>query len=554
MNLLGRLVLLTLLVCAVFGSVYWLELSRGRDEVRSLMRDLSAERAARLDTAINFRGAGLESIVSSYAWWEEMVKYMESHDETWAAGNVDNLISLPNGGHAVWVLNPDFQTVHQIDQEFRGLPAPFPDAKSLQRAIEGRYTFRYFSRIEGHVWEIFGAAIQSPKFWRNQTPVRGYLLLGRRWDDTWIAQLDTLIGARIKLYPPDAPLKELPQLHAFHRPLIGLGGESVALLDVRFNYDLLESARQDFIARVVTVSAVGFLAIAVLVAIVAVIVLRPLGQIARSLETRQTAPIARLLASKTEFGEIARLLAGQLRWGQMLQEEMRRQLERANPDLIRRESESNEALRIRLAGNIHDGPIQSIYAAGLRLAAIQSEVEQGRAPAAERINEINNILRQTSADLRNLILELEPEELRERDLEMALHQIERHLQQNAGCTMDLTIAEGALDGLSREAQTHLYFICRELASNAIRHARPTQVSLRFNLDRGFLRLEWFNNGLAPSSDTAGGGHGLRNIERRVLELGGGILQGQQKDGWRVACEIPLTSLTPSALPPAALGS
>jgi len=550
MNLLGRLVLLTLLVCTVFGSVYWFELARGRDEVHAVLRELSQERAARLDTAINFRGAGLAAIVSSYAWWDDMVKYMETRDDKWAASTVDNLINIPNGGHAIWVLDPQLQVVHQLDQEFRNFPAPFPSPDKLRQAIAGHYTFRYFTRIDGAVWEIFGAAIQSAQFWRHQTPVRGYLLLGHRWDDAWNSQLDTLVGAHVKLLPADTPLAEVPHLHDCRRPLPGIDGQPIALLDVRFNYDLLETARQRFILRVVILSVVCMLAVAVLVAVIATVVLRPLGRIVRSLESRQTAPIADLLSSKTEFGEIARLLAGQLRWGQMLQEEMRRQLERANPERIRHEAESNEALRLRLAGNIHDGPIQSIYAAGLRLAAIQSEVEQGRAPAVERIVEINTILRQASADLRNLILELEPEELRERDLETALQGIERHLRQTANCAFELALTEGALDGLSREAQTHLYFICRELASNAVRHAHPTHARLQFSLDRGFLRLEWFNNGLLATPESAGGGHGLRNIERRVGELGGTIRQGPQKDGWRVACEIPLASLLHSVPRPA----
>lgn len=553
MNLLGRLVLLTLLVCAAFACIFWLEIVQARDEVHAVLRELSQERAARLDTAIAFRGAGLESVVSSYAWWDEMVKYMETHDDKWAASTVDNLIRIPNGGHAIWVLDPQFNVVHQLDQEFRNFATPFQSSAQLQQAIGNRYTFRYFTRLDGSVWEIFGAAIQSAQFWRNQTPVRGYLLLGRRWDDAWNSQLDTLVGASIKLQPPGIPLKSLPLLHDFRRPLPGLDGQAIALLDVRFNYDLLETARQRFMQRVITLCVVWVLGIAVFGGIIAYVVLRPLGRIARSLESRQTVPISGLLSSKTEFGEIARLLAGQLRWGQMLQEEMRRQLERANPERLRHEAETNEALRLRLAGNIHDGPIQSIYAAGLRLAAIQSEVEQGRTPAPERLVEINGILRQASADLRNLILELEPEELRERDLETALLGIERHLRQTANCAFELVLAEGALDGLSREAQTHLYFICRELASNAIRHAHPTHAHLQFSLDRGFLRLEWFNNGSLATPESAGGGHGLRNIERRVGELGGTIRQGPQKDGWRVACEIPLASLHHST-PRPTLGS
>lgn len=48
MNLLSRLALVTLLVCASFGALYWIVLEQGRDEIHGLMGDLATERATRL--------------------------------------------------------------------------------------------------------------------------------------------------------------------------------------------------------------------------------------------------------------------------------------------------------------------------------------------------------------------------------------------------------------------------------------------------------------------------------------------------------------------------
>lgn len=542
MNLLGRLLLVTLLVCSGFGALYAIVYIQGRAEVHALMDDLGRERAARLDAATTIQGAGLEALVSSYAWWGEMVAFMDKPDPQWAANNVDNVVGIPGGGDAVWVCDPAFTVLHAIDKDYRRPAAPFARPELVQQAAAGRYTFRYFTLIDGELWEIFVAAIQDAKFWRHQTPIRGHLLIGKRWDHTWVAQLGTVLGGRIAIHPLDRPPAERVRLHDFRRELKGLGGQPLALLDVNFNFELLEAARQSFIRRVDLVSVGTVFAIALLVGGVAFLVLRPLGQITRSLETRQTAPMAGLLSSRTEFGEIARLLAGQFRWGQMLQDEMRRQLERSDPAQLHREAESNETLRLRLAGDIHDGPVQSIYAAGLQLAAVQEQAEQGQSPAPEQIQQITAMLQQASSDLRNLILDLEPEELRERDLEAALQRIERHLEQFARCRFTLTVADGALDGLSRDAQTELYFICRELTSNALRHARPATASLRFTLARGFLRLAWENDGVTPRQSGAGG-NGLRNIARRIQDLGGTVEHGPHgADRWRVTCEIPCTSL------------
>lgn len=541
MNLLSRLSLAVLLVCAGFGAIFWVAHRQAEQEVAALLTDVGRERTQRIDVAVSLQGRGLEALVSSYAWWGDMVKFMDKPDEKWATENVDNIVGIPGGGDAAWVLDPGLQPVHAIDKDFARPPPPFGDPALLQRYVDRRYTFRYFTLVDGRLWEIFGAAIQDAKFWRHETPVRGYLLLGKEWDDAWRGQLNTLIGAQVSVHALDTA-------HAgqdYHRVLSGLDGQPLAHLSARFNFQIVQEAQRAYDRRVLLIGFGALLALALLVGLVGLTVLRPLGQVTRSLETRLPTPIAGLLSARNEFGEIARLLAGQLRWGQMLQEEMRRHLERANPEVRQRDAESNEALRLRLAGNLHDGPIQSIYAAGLQLSALQAEVQQGRAPSPEQMANIKAMLQQASADLRNLILDLEPEELRDRDLDSALRHIERHMQQFARCEFRLRITEGALDGLTREAQTQLYFICRELTSNALRHARPANASLSFAIDSGFLRVEWTNDGVAAhGSSPPAPGNGLRNIERRTQELDGTVRYGPHRgDAWRVSLEIPFTSLT-----------
>lgn len=543
MNLFTRLGLAVLLICAGFAALTWFTHRQTRQEIDRLLDDLSRERAQRVEVAVNLQGRGLEALVSSYAWWEDMVKFMDKPDEKWASTNVDNIVGIPTGGDAVWILDAGLNLVHTIDKDYTRPALPFTEAGALRSAIDRRYTFRYFTLIDGRLWEIFGAAIQDANFWRHETPVRGYLLLGKEWDDAWHAQLNTLIGGQLSLHAEASHAPGQP----YHRILTGVDGRPLIHLTARFNFDMIHEAQHIYDRQILVVGFAALAALVLLGAGVALTVLRPLAQVTRSLETRLPTPIAGLLSERSDFGEIARLLAGQLRWGQMLQEEMRRHLERANPEIRQRDSESNESLRLRLAGNLHDGPIQSIYAAGLQLSALQTEVQQGRAPSPEQMANIKAMLQQASADLRNLILDLEPEELRDRDLDAALRHIERHMQQFARCEFQLRIAEGALDGLTREAQTQLYFICRELTSNALRHAHPATATLEFSIADGFLRGEWTNDGVVHTDRARTPGNGLRNIERRVLDLGGTVRFGPHRgDSWRVTFEIPFTSLTATA--------
>lgn len=539
MNLLSRFALLFLVLTLGLGGAFWFSHRQAEGELAATMREDARDRDERLSIAINLRGRPLETMVSSYAWWNEMVKFMEKPDPAWAAKNIDNIVGVPGGGDAVWVVNNDLHLIHTIDANYARQPLPFSDPAQLKTVLQNRYTFSFYTLIEGKLWQIFGAAIQSADFWRHETPVHGYVLLGQKWDESWIAPLNSLVGARLSLAPIGSTVP--PQAH--RRTLTGLDGKPLIELDALFNFEVVESAHRTFDLQLLNLGLAALAALALIAIFLGLVVLRPLGRISRSLESRVTTHLSPLLNARGEFGEIARLVAGQLRWGRMLEEEMQRQLEVANPDRVQREAESNEALRLRLAGNIHDGPVQSIYAAGLQVAAMQAAVESGSTPAAEQFSLVTKTLQQATSDLRNLILDLEPEELRERDLEAALQRIERHLGQFARCEFKLQLADNLIDDLPRAAQTELYFVCRELVSNALRHARPQHATLNFSEQAGFLRLEWWNDGVPPITKPTAGGNGLRNIERRIGELGGTVEHGPEgTEAWRVKAEIPLTSL------------
>lgn len=548
MSLLARLSLVVVLTCTTCAAAIWWTHRAHRTEIDGVRSRVAREQAERLRIAAELQGRGLEALTSSYAWWSDMVRFVEKPDAKWASTNLDNLVGIPGGGDAVWVLDPQFTLLHSIDRGYARVPLPVADPAALGRLLADKYTARFHTLINGRLWEIFVAAIQDANFWRHETPVRGYLLVGQEWDNAWLAQLNTLTGARLSLHDPDAATSA----HALCWSVEGLDHTPLTHVEARFDSSEVDEAFRVATQPLLLLAAAAAGAILLLYAFVAIFILRPLGPLTRSLETRLATPLAGMLSARSEFGELARLIAGQLRLGQMLQDEMHRHLERANPETLRRDVESNEALRIKLAGNLHDGPIQTIYAAGLQLAALHDDAERGRTPTVAQVAAITHLLQQASADLRNIILDLEPAELRDHDLDTALRRLELHFQRASRGTFQLEIPEALLDGFTREAQTQLYFICRELVSNALRHARPSGASLFLSARSGFLRLDWTNDGVQPAEPaSASSGNGLRNIERRVAELGGTFVAGRQRgDEWRVVCEIPFTSLTrpPSGQP------
>lgn len=86
-------------------------------------------------------------------------------------------------------------------------------------------------------------------------------------------------------------------------------------------------------------------------------------------------------------------------------------------------------------------------------------------------------------------------------------------------------------------------IIQEACHNIIKHAEADNVAISFSKDGSWLVLTIEDNGKGFDPDAAicNGGHGLRNMEKRVKELGGEIaftsISGQ---GTVIKARFPLT--------------
>jgi signal transduction histidine kinase len=553
MSFLVRLSLILGIALFAIGGAMW-TIHRGSEaHLRALVQERRDERARFYERAVQLQGTGLETLVSSYSWWKEMVAFVENPDPKWPSDSVDNIVGAPNSGDALWIFNEQFQLVHHIDADFGRPSLPFDDVEHLQRHIGDRYQFSFFRVIDGQLWQIFGAAVQDPKFWRHETPVRGYLLLGKRWDETWLARLGDLTQSRLQVLLTPAPVD--PPARGFSRPIVGLGGVRIGTMLGLVDPSEVEGLREGLQQQLFLVFGGLMVLAAIMLAVIAFFVIQPINAIVRSLESRTPIALARLLEDRTPFGEIARLLSSQFRQGRMLQDEIRRHLGTTTPQLLAREAESNENLRLRLASDLHDGPLQSIYAAGLKLGVLEKRLQSKLPVSSAEVESIRLILKECTVNLRNLLFDLEPEELQNQDLEAALDRLERYMKSVAG-RFEISIEENAFDGLGREPQLHLFYICRELASNAARHARPTYASLSFQRKEGFLTLTWENDGVLVPNTSPKSGNGLRNIDQRVKRLDGSWRHRLQREQvWSVSIDLPYTSLiTPLPLGAPTIGA
>jgi signal transduction histidine kinase len=178
--------------------------------------------------------------------------------------------------------------------------------------------------------------------------------------------------------------------------------------------------------------------------------------------------------------------------------------------------------RERIAADLHDGIIQSIYAVGLSLEDLPELIDEDRAEAHARVDRAIDGLHTTIRDIRNFIMGLRPELLDQRDLAGSLAALAEEVQIGSMIDVETAIDPAAADAVPEGLREPIFHISREALSNIARHSQATRASIVLRIEDGLLRLEVNDNGVGFDSGVSRivGHHGLENIEARATGHGG----------------------------------
>ena len=173
--------------------------------------------------------------------------------------------------------------------------------------------------------------------------------------------------------------------------------------------------------------------------------------------------------------------------------------------------------RERIAKELHDGVIQSLFAVGMSLQGLSTrsadpETQQRLDLAVE---DVDRAIR----DLRNYIFGLRPGILADRQLDQALRDLATEFGERSGVITVVEIDGDVAAALASLAGDVVQLV-REALSNVERHgaAATCRVTLR-GTDEGVL-LEVDDDGRGFDVDLATWGMGIENLRERVASLGG----------------------------------
>jgi len=202
--------------------------------------------------------------------------------------------------------------------------------------------------------------------------------------------------------------------------------------------------------------------------------------------------------------------------------------------------------RERIARELHDGIVQSLFAVGLGL--LSAEPMATSEPVKVRLRDAVDSIDRVIADLRRYIFGLKPQAVGVEALGDAVSTLagdfEARTQIVTAVEIDRRLEHSSGDHIGEVVQ-----ILREALSNVARHAHATtcRVALRYEAPNGVLEIDddgrGFDLGAVP-----GHGYGLTNLHERASGLGGSLeIESQPGEGTTMRLRFPAEPASNPAL-------
>jgi len=215
-----------------------------------------------------------------------------------------------------------------------------------------------------------------------------------------------------------------------------------------------------------------------------------------------------------------------------------RRLQRSARDreaALQRSLDMSERERRRIAGDLHDGPVQELAGLSMRLSA---SAERASDPAERAmLSESATAVRGSVRTLRSAIVGVYPPNLEASGLGPALEDLTSRLPRE-GLEVTLDVADPG--GYGSVVDQLLYRVCQEALRNVEKHAGASHVSVRVGRSGSSAVLEVTDDGRGLPAETPEEGHlGLQIVDDLVRDAGGTLSASSGPSGGTVVVvEVP----------------
>ncbi|MDA8195000.1 MAG: sensor histidine kinase [Thermaerobacter sp.] len=200
-----------------------------------------------------------------------------------------------------------------------------------------------------------------------------------------------------------------------------------------------------------------------------------------------------------------------------------------------------EEERRRIARDLHDGPIQTLVNASMRLDVLGRLLYADLELAEEEIQRVNRRVVRAINEMRQLIFDLQPVAIDEMGLSASLEALSGRMEKEYGfsCRTEVAREVDSL-ALTPARKIWIYRLAQEALSNVGKHAEAhhVQMILTAAADGAILQVMDDGKGFDPSVPIPGH-YGLTGIAERVALLGGALTVASRPDeGTAITVRIP----------------
>jgi signal transduction histidine kinase len=208
---------------------------------------------------------------------------------------------------------------------------------------------------------------------------------------------------------------------------------------------------------------------------------------------------------------------------------------REREEALQRSLDVSDRERRRIAGDLHDGPVQELAGLSMRLSA---SAEGTADPAQQQVlRESATAVRGSVRTLRSAIVGVYPPNLEASGLGPALEDLTSRLR-HEGLSVSLDVSDPA--GYGSVVDQLLYRVCQEALRNVEKHAGASRVFVSVGRDDGSAVLTVTDDGRGIPAEAAGEGHmGLQIVDDLVRDAGGTLAVAPGPSGGTVVrVEVP----------------
>jgi signal transduction histidine kinase len=205
----------------------------------------------------------------------------------------------------------------------------------------------------------------------------------------------------------------------------------------------------------------------------------------------------------------------------------------------------------RIVLDIHDGPVQNLFAALSQLTVLRSRIS-GLQPSPDEcvatINRTINLLENSLGDIRDLLGTFRAPEFARSGLTEIIEDIVIQHESFTSSAVTLEMSKPFPESVSLPVKIALCRILQESLSNVRRHAGVENATVKLWAEKGRLILEVSDHGRGFEPPPLSGPHatekqehiGLRGMRERAALVGGKLsVESHPGAGTRVRVEVPM---------------